>query len=54
MNLALVDDLPYDLEYLQKLLSEYFSSVQEKLRVFLYSSGEEFLSVFYPGKFDAV
>lgn len=54
MNLALADDLPYDLEYLQKLLSEYFSSVQEKLRVFLYSSGEEFLSVFYPGKFDAV
>ena len=54
MNLALVDDLPYDLEYLQKLLSEYFSLIHEKLCVSLYSGGEEFLSVFCPGTFDAV
>lgn len=54
MNLALVDDLPYDLEYLQKLLSEYFSFIHEKPCFSLYSSGEEFLSVFCPGKFDAV
>lgn len=54
MNLALVDDLQYDLEYLQKLLLEYFSSVQEKPCISLYTSGEEFLSVFCPGKFDAV
>lgn len=54
MNLALVDDLQSDLEYLQKLLSEYFSFVHEKSCVSLYYSGEEFLSVFCPGRFDAV
>lgn len=54
MNLALVDDLQSDLEYLQKLLLEYLSFVHEKSCFSLYYSGEEFLSVFYPGKFDAV
>lgn len=54
MNLALVDDLQSDLEYLQKLLSEYCSFVHEKSRFSLYYSGEEFLSVFCPEKFDAV
>lgn len=54
MNLALVDDLQYDLEYLQKLLLEYFSLIHETPQFSLYLSGEEFLSTFYPGKFDAV
>lgn len=54
MNLALVDDLQYDLEYLQKLLSEYLLFVHETPRFSLYLSGEEFLSAFCPGKFDAV
>lgn len=54
MNLALVDDFQYDLEYLQKLLSECSSIIRETLYVSLYSCGEEFLSGFCPGKFDAV
>lgn len=54
MNLALVDDLDYDLNDLQKLFSEYFSLIHEKSNYFLYLSGEEFLADFCPGKFDAV
>jgi len=54
MNLALVDDLDYDLNALQKLFSEYFSLIHEKSNYYLYLSGEEFLADFCPGKFDAV
>lgn len=54
MNLALVDDIDYDLDELQKLLSEYFLLIHENSQYFFYPSGEEFLSDFYPGKLDVV
>ena len=54
MNIALVDDLECDLKNLKTLLSEYFSRQHVPCRFSLYLSGEQFLSAFCPGKFDAV
>ena len=38
MNLALVDDMEYDLRNLQNLIIEYFSNRDTKFRVSLFSS----------------
>ena len=54
MNLALVDDLEYDLLSLQDMLLEFSSQQYTKLQISLFSSGEHFLDTFRPGKFDAV
>ena len=54
MNFALVDDLKYDLDNLQKLLLEYFSLTKREPEISLFFSGEAFLSAFFPGRFDAV
>lgn len=54
MNIALVDDLEYDLRNLRGMLSEYFSLRDAQCRISCFLSGEQFLSSFCPGKFDAV
>lgn len=54
MNLALVDDLNYDLQALRNLIIDYFSKRDTEVGISLFSSGEEFLAAFRPGFFDAV
>lgn len=54
MNLALVDDMEYDLRNLQNLIIEYFSNRDMKFRVSLFSSGEQFLDAFGPQVFDTI
>lgn len=54
MNLALVDDMEYDLRNLQNLIIEYFSNRDTKFRVSLFSSGEQFIDAFGPQTFDVI
>ncbi len=54
MNLALVDDMKYDLQSLQGLILEYFSKHDIKSDISLFSSGEQFLDAFSPQSFDAI
>lgn len=54
MNLALVDDLEYDLHSLEKLITDYFFRKNIKYNISLFLTGEEFLSSFRPGRFDAI
>ena len=54
MNLALVDDMEYDLRNLQNLIIEYFSNRDTKFCVSLFSSGEQFIDAFGPQTFDVI
>lgn len=54
MNLALVDDVEYDLQALRSLLVEYGLEQHVKFRFSLFSSGEQFLADYRGGRFDAV
>lgn len=54
MNLALVDDMEYDLRNLQNLIIEYFSNRDTKFCVSLFSSGEKFIDAFGPQTFDVI
>ena len=54
MNLALIDDLEYDLRDLQEMLLEFCSQQHISPQISLFSSGKPFLDIFRPGKFDAI
>lgn len=54
MNLVIVDDLKSDLKALQQLLSDYLEQHHVEYKIFPFSSGRDFLSVFHPNRFDAV
>lgn len=54
MHLAIVDDLEPDLNSLQEMLILYLDEHHIEYKISLFSSGEQFLSAFLPGYFNAV
>lgn len=54
MNLAVVDDVLSELRQLEQQLAGYLSEKHINYKIFTYSNGEDFLSAYRPGQFDAV
>lgn len=54
MNIALVDDLPLELERMESLLNQYASDNGIQISISCFSSAEELLDVYKPYQFTAV
>ncbi len=54
MNFAIVDDVEFELQQLEQLLAGYLSEKRIDYKFSAFSSGEQFLSAYCPGCFDAV
>lgn len=54
MNFAVVDDVESELQQLERQLVSCLSEKRIDYKIFVFSSGEQFLSAYRPGCFDAV